>query len=59
MSEKIKVTLELTTRQLALLQEAIYDAMDSDNWENDEKFVEEMFGEMYNTVTKALKGAKQ
>jgi len=58
MSEKIKVTLELTEKQLALLQEAIYDAMDSDNWEGDEKFVDEMFGEMYNTVTKALKGAK-
>jgi hypothetical protein len=32
--------------------------MDSDNWEGDEKFVEEMFGEMYNVVSKALKEAK-
>jgi hypothetical protein len=58
MSKKTKITLELTKRQLVLLQEAIYEAMDSDDWENDEKFVEEMFGEMYNTVTKALKEAK-
>jgi hypothetical protein len=58
MSEKTKVTLELSKKQLLLLQEAIYDAMDSDNWEGDEKFVEEMFGEMYNVVSKALKEAK-
>jgi hypothetical protein len=58
MSEKIKVTLELSEKQLELLQEAIYNAMDSDDWEGNEKFVDEMFGEMYNTVTRALRGAK-
>ena len=56
---KIKITLELSEKQLSLLEDAIYEAMDSDNWEGDEKFVDQMFGEMYNTVSKALKGASK
>jgi hypothetical protein len=56
---KIKITLELTEWQLGLLQDAIFEAMDSDNFDGDSNYVEKMFGEMYNTVSKALKEASK
>ena len=56
---KIKITLELTEWQLGLLQDAIFEAMDSDNFDGDSNYAEKMFGEMYNTVSKALKEASK
>ena len=61
MSEKskTKITFELTEFQLGLLQDAIFEAMDSDNWDGDSDYADKMFGEMYNTVSKALKEASK
>ena len=56
---KIKITFELTEWQLGLLQDAIFEAMDSDNFDGDSNYADKMFGEMYNTVSKALREASK
>ena len=56
---KTKITFELTEWQLGLLQDAIFEAMDSDNFDGDSNYAEKMFGEMYDTVSKALKEASK